>query len=65
MIGSGVLIRPERIQVDIGGVARHGGELLPGHEPTASAQRNKFPDPMAVAGNCEGLAVLDGVHDLS
>jgi hypothetical protein len=28
------------------------------------SQRDQFADPVAVAGDGEGLPVLDGVHDL-
>jgi hypothetical protein len=48
----------------IRGVARHGGELLPGDEPAALSPRDQLTDPMAIPGDHEGLPVFDRVHDL-
>jgi fido (protein-threonine AMPylation protein) len=39
MVQCSVLIGPERVKVNGGGIARHGGELLPGDEPAALPQR--------------------------
>src|SRR6266700_5306762 len=64
MVQYGLLISPECFQVNCGGVARHGGELLPGDEPAALSQRDQLADPMAVPGDSEGLPVFDRVHDL-
>ena len=63
MVQCGVLISPECFQVNCRGVARHGGELLPGDEPAALPQRDQLCDPVAVPGNGEGLPVFDGIHD--
>src|SRR5690348_3208985 len=64
MVQHGILISPECVQVNRGGVARHGGELLPGDEPPALSQRDQLADPVAVPGDGEGLSVFDRVHDL-
>src|SRR5579863_4336926 len=64
MVQYGILISPECFQVNRGGVARHGGELLPGDEPATLSQRDQLADPMAVPGDGEGLSVFDRVHDL-
>jgi len=59
-----VLVRPERLQVDGRRITRHGGELLPGDEPPAMAQRGQLPDPVTVpdpdqaAGSCYGSCGL-------
>ncbi len=64
MVQRGILISPECFQVNRGGVARHGGELLPGDEPAALSQRDQLTDPMAILSDNEGLPVFDRVHDL-
>ena len=64
MVQRGILISPEYFQVNRGGVARHGGELLPGDEPAALSQRDQLADPMTVPGDSKGLSVFDGIHDL-
>src|ERR1035438_6435611 len=64
MIERRILVGSERFQVNRRGIARHGDELLPGDEPAVAPERDQFPDTVAVPGDGEGLAVLNGVHDL-
>ena len=63
MVSSRVLVRSERLEVNIRGVAGHGRELLPGNEPAIPTQGDQLPDTVTVSGNGEGLPVLDGIHD--
>jgi len=65
MVQCSVLISPECFQVNSRGIARHGGELLPGDEPAPLSQRDQLCDSVAVPGDGEGLAVLHSIHDLS
>lgn len=60
-----VLIGPESLDVDAGRAAGHGRELLPRNEPPTAPQRDQLTYAVAVTGDRERLAVLDGVHDLS
>src|SRR5260370_4851130 len=64
VVERGVLMSAECPGMNGWGVAVHSDELLPGDEPAALSQRDQFADPVAVAGDGEGLPVLDGVHDL-
>src|SRR6516162_9625152 len=64
LIGSGVLVGPERVRIDDRGTARHRGELGPGHETAALAQWHQFTDAMTITGYREGLSALDRIHDL-
>ena len=64
MIERRILIGPERFQVNRRGITRHGDELLPGDEPAAAPKRDQLPDAVAVSGDCKGLSMLDGIHDL-
>ena len=59
MVQCSVLISPECFQIDGGGVACHGGELLPGDEPAALPQRDQLGDPVAVPGDGNGLPVFE------
>jgi hypothetical protein len=65
MIGRGVLVGAESLDIDTGSIARQGRELLPGDKPTSPTQRNQLSDPMTVARDSEGLPMLDRIHDLS
>jgi hypothetical protein len=65
MIGSRVLVSPERVKIGGRRIARHRGELIPRDETAAMPQRNQLANAMTVARDSEGLAPLDGVHDLS
>lgn len=64
MIQCGILVGLECLQVNGRGIARHGGEFLPGDKPAAVSQRDQFCDPVTIPGDREGLPVLDGIHDL-
>src|ERR1022692_4142962 len=63
VVGSGVLIGPERIQVTVRSIARHSRELLPRDKPAASVQGDQLPDVASVAGDSKRLPVLDSIHD--
>jgi hypothetical protein len=63
VVSSRVLVSAERVKIVSGRVAGHRREFLPGDKPAPSPDWDQFPDLVAVAGNCERLSVLDGVHD--
>ena len=54
----------EGVDVDRRRQKRPPGELGTGQETPASPQRDQLADPVAVSGHREGVAPLDGVHDL-
>ena len=58
------LIRAEAGDIDGCGVVRHRGELIPANEAPTSTQRDQLSYLVAVAGDCEGLAAFDRIHDL-
>src|SRR4051794_6415030 len=64
LVGRGVLVGPEGVDGDDRGVAGHGDELVAGDEAPAPAQRDQLTDLVAVTGDRERLATLDGIHDL-
>jgi hypothetical protein len=59
-----LLVGPESLDIDGWRAAGHGGEFLPGDEPPSVSQRDQFADPVPIAGDGEGLPVLDRVHNL-
>src|SRR5258708_27662027 len=64
VVSSGVLVRPERIQVTVRSIARHRRELRPRDKPAASTQGDQLPDMAAVPGDSKRLPVLDSIHNL-
>jgi hypothetical protein len=63
VIGYGVLVGAESVDINARSMTGPGCELLSGNEPAPMAQRNQLTDPMAVARDGEGLPMLNGVHD--
>jgi hypothetical protein len=63
VIGYGVLVGAESVDVNARGMTGPGGELLAGDKPAATAQRNQLRDSVAVARDGEGLPIFNGVHD--
>src|ERR1022692_750583 len=59
-----VLVGSECLDLDGGRAAGHGSEFLPGDEPAPASQGDQFADPVPIAGDGEGLPVLDRVHNL-
>src|SRR5215467_14601661 len=50
LVQGGLLVGPERVEIDGRSAAGHGGELLSRDEPPSPAQRDELADPVAVAG---------------
>jgi hypothetical protein len=60
VVQGGVLVGAERLESGSRSAVGHGSKLLPGDETAALAQWDQLADLVAVAGDRERLAVLDG-----